>query len=194
MPVKPTNPDGLTVQQRRILMDLAAGRGLSEIYEAEHISSSTFNRWLKNPAFKQAFDDLFSQEDLDNLKKQLNVAAGAAIDVYLDAMQNAVRKISVWHNCVKCDAKQQIIIDVEDYKARLHASDAILKITSIWVDRRSDKLEVNHTYQLSSYEMATIMAYRAGKSIPPAEEARLRQLGFIETPALPPATYREIEE
>lgn len=196
---------GLTVQQRRLLMLLGSGKTLKEACELEELDRRVVNRWMREPAFLAAFDDLFSLQDLANLKKTLDLAALSAVEVYEDAIKESTKKIKAEVLCPHCSKTHTVFVDVEDWKSRLHAADILLKISGILIERRQEKIDMNIKSQVSlgPMESLEILAWKSGVPIPPAREQWFRDNGFIEgeqpRKALPPgqtvdAEFREVPD
>ena len=171
----------LSIEQRHLLLELASGKSVKDACAAQDISSRTFLRWQKQPAFSKLLDELFSKEDIANLKRSLNIVAGDTVEVLEEAMHEANRSISIRVTCPHCGKPGDHTITVEDWKARLHAVDTLLKISGILTERRETKMDINVTYQLNWAENLALMKWQQGQAISPAMEQRLLELGKIET-------------
>ncbi len=203
---KHINADGLTLEQRKLLTELAAGKSLNDACQELDVPRGRFMRWLQtDEKFRAHYDDLFNPENLKEIQKVLNASASRAVEVYEDAIDQANRSMHLDLECPHCQKSFKKTIQVEDWKSRLAAADTLLRVSGILRERRDLKVTLQTAAidwsRIETSDLVNVLAWRTGRPLAPAAEERLRQLGVITeeqrrmlpSPEIVDAEFREVD-
>lgn len=128
--------------------------------------------------FEVALDRLL-RPDLEGTKKELDTLASEAPGVYDDAL-TAERGLRVKATCPECGTEFTVNTMRPDWRTRLKAADTLLRARKLLIDSKEIgvKGNVTHTHLTGDEHMA-LLAWKAGKEVPEAVMAKLREKGFI---------------
>lgn len=193
-------PDGLSLLERHILQELALGHSIRQTAANLHLSPRQVRyRFQANPKFKEAYDKLFTSEDIKVLKQELSITARDVADVYSEAKEAELEK-DVPAECPECGHKFTLHITLPNWNIRLKAADTLIKMLGLLKDEKSVKFEGQMTHVTLSYaEQAALLRLKSGmgEGIPPHVMQRLRDVGALDKLALPEpavdAEYREVD-
>ncbi len=148
--------DGLTLQQRRLLQELAMVPNWREACANAEVSPPVCQKWLKDfPEFREAYNNLIGPA-LELVQDKVETMAHEATDIYEDAMQ-AVRYFPKDVSCPKCNHEFSTPVGGPDWNARLRAGDRILQISRILIDRKQIQ---QTTVALTLEQAMALMQYK----------------------------------
>lgn len=178
--VTPVDNQGLTTEQRRLLAEIAAIGDWRIAAQNVGLSSRQVREQFKNQAFKDAYDNLFTSEELKVTQRELEMASSELGQLYQDAMQAEVQK-TVNVVCPACKAKFNIFVTVMDWTAKLRAGETLLKLTRLMKDEKSIKMEgqVNVVHMELKDKLA-LWRVEMGLPVPPHVRDRLINLGLLD--------------
>ena len=177
VPVKP-----LTQQQLSLLQEIAME---GDWHVAATKVGMTYRQvralFTNNPMFKQAYDDLFTTEELKTTARELEMASSELGQLYQDAMSAEMAK-QVLADCPACGHKFKLFVKVMDWATKLKAGETLLKITRLLKDEKSVKMEGKATVEHVHMELAdkvAIWRVEMGLPVPPHIHDRLVKLGLL---------------
>ena len=133
--------------------------------------------WLaEDPVFSAALDNLVGL-DLDTTKKDLDALAAEAPGVYGDAIE-AERGVRVKAKCPKCGHEFRVETMRPDWRIRLKGAETLLKYRKLLTETKEIKGGTINLH-LTGDEAMAVLALQAGKAVPEAVLARLREKGVI---------------
>ena len=169
---------GLMLEQRRFLQELVIQGSFRKACKALDFKEHRIRRWLReDPAFKDAYDNLFGPEDLEVSKKEMHLLAARAAGIYEEAME-AVRLIKISVTCPRCNEKFDYDTSRPDWRIRMRATQDILKVAKLLQETREIKGTMVNV-SLTGDEILALTAFKAGLYVPEAVLARLRERGII---------------
>lgn len=192
------SPSGLSHADLRLLQEIAATGSWKQAAENLGLTPRQVRYKLKDPAFKAEYDKQFDTEELQHTRRELDLIAGNAARLYEEAV-NAELSKKIPAECPACGEKFSVFAKVIDYATRLRVADTLMKISGVWKDQKSLKVEgnvgVTHIH-LTAGEMLALSRLNMGLSVPEHIYRRLEELaqsGAFSLPALPAAPIVEGE-
>jgi hypothetical protein len=128
--IKPilSNSNGLSQKQLDALPFLIQGRSLAEKCRNAKISKSSYNRWIREPAFKSAIEATRGRVT-DAALRQLESASQEAVTVLIELMKND----SVW---VRLRSAETVLASVRQLKEEKEIESKLVEIEKILVERK----------------------------------------------------------
>lgn len=172
--------DGLMLIQRQLLSELIVEGTLRKACRKLDIKESRARKWLAaDPAFQGAYDAQFGPDTLAATRKEIQLLAGEATSVYEEALE-AERGLRKEVACPECGHKFTVEGARPDWRMRKSAADAVMRINKILQETKDINVKggITHTHLTGDEHMA-LLAVSAGKNVPEAVLARLREKGFL---------------
>lgn len=141
---KNKDADGLTLDERRLLQEIAVTGSWSEAAKSLGMTSAQINAKFRNKAFKAKYDELFGIEQVEITQRELLQVARLVGKTYEDILA-AEKIINVDIDCPNCGEKSRHPIKVIDYATQRAAASDLAKMTNVWKDQKSIKVDQTNT-------------------------------------------------
>jgi hypothetical protein len=167
---------GLSENQRRFLLEIAAGKTRREAAKAIGVTYPTVQVWQRLPVFRTALAECFDGT-IAETRIRMGGATATAMDGLLEAM-DAMRDVEVKLNCPDCGAELVATAKVPNWTARVKAYEMVLKAAKILKDVK--EIEGSITTMTMEQKIA-MMLFKAEKydQIPSYMWAELQRLRVI---------------
>jgi len=191
--------DGLMLDQRRFLAELAVEPDWKLVCERLKIPTKTFKGWCgKDEAFRAALDELH-RGGIEAGKQVLDSLLLRAAEVHGEALDASQTK-HVNTTCPECGTKFDVTAEYPNFQVALRAAENILKRAGELVDLHKHEGSIGHVL-LSIEQQIALLAYRRDPTRISASMAQeLRALGVLpegrQDPKESPidAEYRVLDE
>lgn len=199
---------GLTLLERRVLQEIADHGDFKKAAANTGMTPAKIRRMLQTePQFKEAFDQLFSPDDLKATESELQLAVQDVAEVFNDA-KNAelVQSKTVTCPC-GCDHTFSVSFKSADWATKLRAAESLAKMTRLWKDQKNIKVEGSVALvNMTPDQYLALQAVRMGRPIPDHVYQSLREFDRDGSLKLPPnpaqpvrnesvdATFRVVED
>lgn len=202
--VRVEDAGGLTLEERRLLSEIAVQGSWREAAKSLGIDPRRIQRMFNNAAFKKEYDAMFPH-DTQVVERELNFVSKDAA-VILEEVRDAELNKTVHAQCPQCGKKFDVFVRVIDYVTKMRALEIMLKTMGLMKDTKSVKVEGSVTHvniTLSTAQMLALQALKRGLPVNPQTYRELENLasnGAFELPPLPPprgfvdAEFREVKE
>jgi len=171
--------DGLMLIQKEFLSELIVEGTLGKACRKLDIKESRARKWLAvDAAFQTAYDAQFGPDTLAATRKEIQLLAGEATSVYEEALE-AERGLRKEVACPECSHKFTVEGARPDWRMRKAAADAVMRINKILQETKDINVKgvITHTH-LTGDEHMGLLALKAGKDVPEAVRAQLREKGY----------------
>lgn len=177
---------GLSLQERRVLTEIASTGSWQEAAKNLGITRRQMQTLFARPSFKQQYDELFNTEEIENAKRELNMAISGLGKIYEEALQaETVKRVTV--ECPKCKHSFNVFVEVVSWMARLKAGETLMKFARLLRDERSIKVEGQvGIIHMSAGEYMALQRLRMGLPVPDHIYRRLMDLGQQSNFTIPP--------
>lgn len=151
---------GLTLKERKLLAEIALSGSWQEAADSTGWTRRQVQRlFIENESFKHEYDAMFGTEELEVVKRELNLVTSGSGKVFEDALNAEMTKV-VHAKCPQCGHSWKIFVTVMDWTAKLRAGETLLKIANIFKETK----DVKHSGNVSVVTM-TITESLAIRSI-----------------------------
>jgi hypothetical protein len=184
VPAKPALP-ALTPDDRLLLQEIAIQGTLTAAAKALGITVHQARNRLDQPQVRVEFDRMFPQGDVvDATKREVILVSRKVADILEEAADAQIYR-DVQAECPKCHHKFQVKVPNIAYATKVKAAEMLAKMTNLWEDRRTMKVEGGTTNlsvsvalpTLTTEEMLALGALQNGvRGVPPHMVQRLVQL------------------
>ena len=168
--------DGLMLNQRRLLQEMAQVTDWRKACENAEIKPETARGWLtRDEAFIQAYNDLLGPA-VEIARDLMESSALKAAGMYSEAIE-AMKVIDTEVTCPHCRKEFTLESVTPDWNARLRAGDTILKSAKILKDVKEISGSITHLSMEESLALAKAKhAMRNGLplNLPPSLMAKIR--------------------
>ena len=168
--------DGLMLNQRRLLQELAQVADWRKACENAEINPGTARRWLTSDAeFMQAYNALLGPS-LDIARDLMESTALKAAGMYDEALE-AVKILDQEVVCPECHHEFTTEIASPDWNARLRAGDTVLRVGHILKDVKQIEGSITHLSMEESLALAKAkycMKNDLPLNLPPALMAKIQ--------------------
>lgn len=177
---------GLTALQRKFLQEVANVGSWQEACKTLDLDPRTARRYFKDEAFKTEYDELFNTEEIQTVKRELDMITSGVPKVYEDALSAETTK-KVVESCPHCGEEVTFYVNVIDFKTRMKAGETLLKQSNLLKDTKRVEGEFKGTMthiNLTGAEILALQRLNMGLAIPPHVYEALKGK-VADLPALP---------
>ena len=198
-PKTEVDKDGLTLQHRRVLQEIAVVGDWKVAAENLGLNVRQVRVMFHNPAFKQQYDATFTQEEIDITRRELAMTSGNIAEV-LEAAKDAELFKKVRPTCPGCGLRFDFTVAVANWASRLKAVELLAKISHILTDNKSIKVEGTiANVHMGADEFLALKRLQMGLPVPEHVYRKLLDIGSVNNMAIPPnpgntSGYRDVIE
>lgn len=184
VPAKPQLP-ALTPDDRLFLQEIAIQGTVAAAATALGLTKAQARNRLDQPQVRAEFDKMYPQgEVVDATRREVILVSRKVADILEEASDALIYK-DVQAECPKCHHKFLVKVQNIAYATKVKAAEMLAKMTNLWEDKRTMKVEggttnLNVSVQmptLSTEEMLALGALQNGvRGVPPHMVQRLINL------------------
>ena len=179
-PVAERDSRGLELHERRLLQEIARTGSWTQAADNLGLTRRNVKMLFHKPAFKEEYDALFSIEETQATRRELEMLSSDIADLYESAKTAEMEKL-VPVECPKCQTKWRITVTVMNWTAKLRAAETLLKIAGILKDTKNVKIEGRVNFVLMTVaEQIALMRLKSGFPVPPHMYQRLKAMGALD--------------
>lgn len=191
--------DGLTLQQRRLLQEIAVVGNWKEAGENLGMTARQVRTAFHQEAFKQKYDTLFTAEEIEITRRELAMTSGNIAEV-LEAAKDAELMKKVRPTCPSCGTRFDFVVAVANWASRLKAVEILAKMTKLLNDDKNIKVEGTiANVHMGPDEFLALKRLQMGLPVPEHVYRRLLDIGSVNNMPIPPnpvndSGYRNVIE
>lgn len=172
-PIKIRDDSGLDLVQRRLLSEIVLTGSWEQAAKNCGIDRRTVRRMFKEPAFKEAYDELYDVEEIRATERELNLVSDDVAKIFEEAKDAELTK-QVQVTCPSCKHRFNWQVKVIDFATKLRAGEILMKYRGYLKDQRSVKVEGSVQVEHVVWDMRDYMVMERLKlGLPVPEQAYL---------------------